>query len=328
VVAEMTRLVIRRPTNVSLELHEVKDRYPREMRLGLRAFYNEFKLHLNSESEEYFGGFYVLNSRGNIIINNPRRNKTLNIAAELTDCWIAGGKPLVLTIYSKPISRDVIHEIDEELRPDDLKISWYVGAYGFLEKDLQKLIPIQILTDEQHDISRTSFVENVIEKADMLRREFIEVVVEPIELTYVKDAEVKEALQLLLEKQKLLLGAMNGLKKAKTATDFRGVIDEIRRTVENLKLRELYKRICKELLIESPDIEAINEASEEMVEALNEIISGTFHYASRFGIHASTLKKRTYTPIPTMTETEFAVQLALVQLNYLIRLLSTYTVRT
>ncbi|MCP8313118.1 MAG: hypothetical protein H3Z53_01935 [archaeon] len=328
------RVVVREPTRVRLKLRKLEDIYPHEIRLGLSAYYNKVEFEMNSKSEVYTDNFYVLNSSGYMRIENPTRHKIVNIAIELTECRIGGSRPLNLEVYSKPISKNEIHEIDEELRPDDLKISWNVDAYGFLEDKYARqynvgLISILIVSDFQHDISRTNFVKNIVEEADMLRREFIEVIVEPINLSYVKDDKAKGALQLLSEKQKLLLGAKNKLTEAKTATDFRGIIDEVRRTVEGLELKEPYEEIYRKLSIESSDAEAIDEASEEMVEAVNMGLTATYKYASRFGIHTKTWKSgRLYTPIPTITEAEFAVQEALVKLNYLIRLLNTYAIRT
>ena len=290
------------------------------MRLRLIASYNQVILEVNSQQREYSGGFYVLNSSGRMTITNPTKSKKIVLTMEVPRCWIPGGRPLNMNICSKPISRSEIHEIDEALRPDDVQIQWEIYAYGFLGGKCSKefnagLIPIFIGTDGWHNISRMKFVKNVIEPADMLKREFIEVMVEPIDVSHVKDSEARDALETLLEKQKLLLGAMNKLTEAKTATDFRGIIDEVRRAVEGLKLGEPYKKIYKMYYIESRDAEAIEKASEEMVETLNMSLKAIYKYTSRFGIHTTTLPrgtepKRVYTPIPTRAEAEFAVQQA------------------
>jgi len=327
----MIRLVVKKPERVHLLLS--KREFPRELRLEVSAYYNEVSLEVNSESKEYTHGFYVLYSEGAIYLRN-KAGSVAQIAAELKKCRIPCGKPLSLTVYSKSLSRSDIHEIDEKLGAEDVKVSWNVEAYGFLAEKFAKefdarLIPILVVTGLDHHVSRSEFVKNVLEQADMMRREFLEVISEPIDLSYIKDAKIRGALQLLLEKQKLLLGAMDNLKNAKTATDFRGIIDEVRRFVEGLeKLRGLCEEIYKKLYIESSDVSAINEASKEMAEAVFQSLDATYRYASRFGIHTKTLSKKLYTPVPTRIDAEFAVQQALAELNYLARLLNTYALRT
>jgi hypothetical protein len=328
----MVRLVIKEPERVSLHLSEKE--YPREIKLELMGYYDKAMLVLDSGSKEYTHGFYVLHSYGYINFENPTRNVSIQVAAELAQYWISGGKPLSLKIQSKPLSRKEIYEIDTKLTPDDVKIHWSIDAHGFLEENYTReynvgLIPIFIGTERLHNISRADFIKNVTERADLLRREFMEVLVEPIDLSYVKDAKIRSALTLLLEKQKLLLGAMNKLKEAKTATDFRGVIDEVRRVVEGLEgLKDPCEGIYQRLYIESSDVEAINEASKEMSEAVVHGLNTTYKYASRFGIHTKTLSKKLYTPIPTRIEAEFGVQQAIIELNYLIKLLNAYALRT
>ncbi len=324
----MVRLVVKKPERVHLLLS--KREFPQELRLEVRAYYNEISLDVNSESKEYTQGFYVLYSEGAIYLRN-KANSVVQIAAELKKCWIPGGKPLSLTVHSKSLSRLDIHEIDEKLGTEDVKVSWNVEAYGFLAEKLAKefdarLIPILVVAEHDHYVSRSEFVKNVLEQADMMRREFLEVISEPIDLSYIKDAKIREALQFLLEKQKLLLGAMDKLKKAKTATDFRGIIGEVRRAVEGLeRLRRLCEEIYKKLYIESSDISAIDKASKEMAEAVFQSLKATYIYASRFGIHTRTKNKKSfYTPVPRRIDAEFAVQQALIELNYLARLLNIY----
>jgi len=157
------------------------------------------------------------------------------------------------------------------------------------------------ITEKSHNVSRKNFIEKILLKVDMLKGEFIEVIAELIDLSYVKETRLKEVLELLLEKQKLLLEIMNKQKNAKTATERRGIIDEIRKTIEGLnKLKELYKEIYKILCIEAHGYEAKDKAAEEMSKALFGILSATYNYTSRLGIHTKTRENELlYTPIPT-----------------------------
>ena len=60
---------------------------------------------------------------------------------------------------------------------------------------------------------------------------------------------------------------------------------------------------------------------------LDSLYQATYYFASRFGVHTQTLNKKDYTPYPTIDEVEFAVQQALIELNYLIKLLKAYALR-
>lgn len=306
--------------------------------------YEKGILEINSQPRDYIHDFYVLYSEGFIRLINPIRNTSIDIPAELRGFRLIGGTPLRILINSKPLSRNEIHEIDRKLGSDDLEITWNIGAWGFIrenytqQQDIMNItfIPIDITTEKSYLVTRRNFIEKILQKADMLKREFIEIIAEPIDLSYVKETRLKKAFELLLEKQKLLLEIMNKQKDAKTATERRGIIDEARKTIEGLdQLKELYKEIYKTLCIEAHEYEAKDEAAEEMGEALFGILSATFNYTSRLGIHTKTRKKDKirkkellYTPIPTEIETEFAVQQAIIELNYLIKLLKAYVLRT
>lgn len=334
----MARLIFTEPQYINLYLSE-KSEYPRELRLSLDVSYEKGVLEINSQPREYIGEFYVLNSKGYLKLTNPTRNVDVKVNAELREFRIPGGKPLTISIDSKPLSRNEICEIDEKLAPDDLIVDWHINAYGFLggvikQRDMRDmaLIPIFIGTHKEHKMTRREFIERVLQKANMLRREFIELIVEPIDLSYVKETRLKNALELLLDKQKLLLGAMSKQKEAKTADDWRGIIDEVRKSVEGLdKLKELCKEIYETLCIESHDLKAKDEASKEMSDALFKTLDATYKYASRFGIHTTTTPQSgrlPYIPIPTKMEAEFAIQQAIIELNYLIKLLRAYALRT
>jgi hypothetical protein len=335
----MTRLIFKEPILIdqSIDLYLLESKYPHELRLALDILYERGILEINSQPIDYVHEFYVLYSEGFIRFMNPTRNTIIEIPAEIRGFRITGGRPFRILINSKPLSRNEIHEIDRTLGPDDLKITWNINAWGLLgesyihQQDIKNitLIPISIITEKSYIITRRNFIEKVLQKADMLKREFIEIIVEPIDLSYVKETKLKEAFELLLEKQKLLLEVMNKQKDAKTATERRGIIDEVRRTIEGLgELKELYKEIYKTLCIEAHEYEAKDEAAKEMSEALFGILSATFNYTSRLGVHTKTREKKLlYIPIPTEIETEFAIQQAIIELNYLIKLLKAYVLR-
>ena len=201
----------------------------------------------------------------------------------------------------------------EGLKPGSFNVAW-----------------LRVVSDRFYEIPRKDFVENVLKPADMLRREFIEVVVEPVSLEHVTDSRIKAALKLIAQKQKLLLQALDLLTRAASASEYRGIIDEVRRVVENLNnLKNIVSEAYEALgYTEATDPQIIKQASMEAADSVMEIINGIFHYSSRLGIHASTQHpKRPYIPRPYRMDAEFAIQQALITLNYLAKLLNKYAYR-
>ncbi|RLI90526.1 MAG: hypothetical protein DRO65_02625 [Candidatus Altiarchaeales archaeon] len=334
-------LSISDPRRIQLNA-EVSKEYPRKLVLKLYAYYYRSELEREGKTVECFGGFHVLTSSGYISLSPSTSSEKVRIRAYIYGVWNPSSKPRYITIVSDPLSRKDLSEIDETLGVEDINIYWSIEGYGFVE-GVPDLARIHVWAGEPHRISRKDFVTNVLEKVDMLRRAFLEVIVEPIDLRTVRDSRIKTGLTLLLEKQKLLLEAMRKLPEASTSTDFRGVIDEVRRVVEGIKRNQDLCELCKEAymklgLVEATDSKIVEEAAEEIIASiigspkdpdrkLCGLLETTFYYASRIAIHATTLSGEPYTPCPNRAEAEFAVQQALVELNYLIRLLKRYNER-
>lgn len=340
------RLVIKNPIKYSLVVKKEDRTYPHEIRLRLKCRYNKSTLEVNEEKREYFKGFYVLYSRGYIELYNSSRSNSVLLDAEITKCWISGREPHSIDIYSKPLMISDIKEFDEKLRTGDLELKWNINAYGLLRNydDIKqynlRLLPIFIGSEGWLNFSRTDFVKNILEPIDMLKREFIEVAVEPIKIERIKDSEIKKALKLLSEKQKLLLDSMKSLATAKTTRQYRDILGGVRGAVEGLRrseeIQKIGSRIIRELgKITSSDPQALAEGSEEMISTIigshngdrrfTGLMEATFYFTSRFGIHTETLQsKKPYVPNPTIEDAEFAIQQALIELNYLIRLFNQY----
>lgn len=202
---------------------------------------------------------------------------------------------------------------------------------------------VNVSSGRDFAVSRQDFVRNILEPADILKRRFIEVIVEsvdPNELDKITDSEVREALRLLLEKQRFLQSSIEKLIKANRASEYRDVLDEVRRTVEALtqssqspktqalfnSLRNAFKSIG---IAREIDTGALDTLVNEVIEELDKkIISGLFRYASKLGIHAGKAGgSLQYEPRPYKHDAEFGVLQAMLILNYLIRVLKLYASR-
>jgi D-ribose pyranose/furanose isomerase RbsD len=328
-IVRLNELKLTDPDNINLEL--IEERFPYGLRFRLTAEYKKCELIRNGECKPYTNVFYILSNRQGYF--ELRADSThLRIKSEIEIGQVSGYPPRI-TIFSKPLSRKEIDEIDKTFAPNDLKIYWSVYAYGFLDDDSMKNNLIIISIDGSHKITRKEFCENILQKADMLKREFIEVIIEEIGDLNVSDHRLKATLQLLLDKQKFLSTAMEKLKNANKDSEYIEIIGEVRKVVEGIKednnFRELYKEIYKRRISSSSEEVRTNEAIGIVGTLIGKsgIIDNIFTYTSKLGVHVTTKEnKQPYRPEPNRIDAEFAVQQALITLNYLIKLLKEYIV--
>jgi len=161
-------------------------------------------------------------------------------------------------------------------------------------------------------------------------------------LNRITDADVREALRILVDKQRMLQEALSKLYRARTTSEYRDVIGEVRRAIEGIvlgtsvgdKITSALEKAFKGLGI-AYEIEV--DALEELVNELKEVLLGEksftntiFRYALGLGVHAAEIKKpkKLYEPRPYRHDAEFAVLQAMLFLNYLIRVLKYYASRT
>jgi len=324
------------------------------MRLLLRVWYRKAILTIGGrqkepENYEYDEGFYILTSKGYLELSGEGGRST-KIEVGIRSGWYSGTSSI--EIVSEPLSLEEIYEINQILGSSDVKVSWSVDAYGFLDEEMSRryglnpglLVHMNIWIKRSFIITRQNFVKNILEPADMLKRLFIEVVVEPVDddlLNRITDADVREALRILVDKQRMLQEALNKLYGARTASEYRDVIGEVRRTIEGIVLgTSAGDRIASALKKAFKGLGIIREieagVSDDVVNGLKDVLLGSnsftnaiFSYASSLGIHASEIKKpkKLYEPKPYRHDAEFAVLQAMLFLNYLIRILKYYASR-
>ncbi len=330
-------------------------RYPRRMELRVRARYRRAVLTVEREGRqnnyEYDGGFYILASRGWIKLFGEG-SRSVELDAGVRSGWHLW-RNSVIEIVSEPLSLEEVYEIDQALGSSDVTVSWSIEAYGFLDEEAYRrygltlglLVHITIPSVRFFPITRQDFVRNVLEPADMLKRLFVEVVVEPVDsefLDRITDADIREALRILLEKQRMLQEALGKLYRARTASEYRDVIGEVRRAVEGIvrgtsagdKIASALEKAFKGLGI-AYEVEA--NALDKLVNELKEVLLGDrsftkalFNYTSKLGVHTVTEPKSgkaLYEPRPYKHDAEFAVLQAMLFLNHLIRVLKYYASR-
>ena len=367
-------------TDPELEYFTLKrsEEYPQKLRLTLKVRYRNIKLELTTPKNEDHTlnepvSLYVASSKdSSYILFNPSTAKKVTIKAGIRRFWCPFDYPAKVDIVSEPLSLQEIHEIDERIRGEQIKVYWSVECLGFLEQgtianiidNLKSLInrkdefsklekelrgPVHVFFEGPKKtvlISRQEFVRNVLEPADMLRREFIEVVVESVGGNALGKSppEFREALRVLLEKQKLLLEALRALRNATTTADYKHVIDDVRQAIEGLTPqdpagRQVYQALelafKKIPIAEEITPGALDELSEELAKTImdqnNSFSTAIFKYSSKVGVHGKTGRKtkgrKLYIPRPTKSEAEFAVLQAMLLLNYMIRTIKTAALR-
>ena len=332
------------PRSPELELRK-ESRYPREMRLCIEPKYQRAVL-LRGDEEvgELKGRFYVLVSRGYISLMGA---KMVEIEASIGNVEIREGNPRNVSIISKPLTLKDIHEIDETLGQNEISVYWDLHAYGLLDWEEARnlgvppgaLLHAFIASNEQFRINHQEFVEKVLQPADMLRRVFVEVTPEPIDdsfLNQVSDPSIRDALKFLLSKQKILQELLEKLHSANTSSNYRNIIADTRNAIEGLvpnrekgkqvfeALKNAYKTLA---IIREANTDVLDDVIDETLKRLEEFSRATFRYASALGSH-TTQEGRHYVPYPRRDDAEFVILQAMIQLNYMIKVLKAYAVRT
>ena len=328
-----------------LELKRSED-YPRQARIKLRAKYDTAIIKISDKeiemNPELGLGVYILRSEGHLKFEPISGGKSVEIRCSIRGVWNSNVKDL--DIISEPLSLEEIYEIEEYLSQQDVKIYWSIDCWSFLDKPenygLQRgtLVHIFISSGRYFTITRQDFIRKILEPADLLKRRFIEVIVESInsnELDKIPDEGVREALKLLLSKQRLLQDALDRLIRASRSSDYKSVIEYVRDVVEGLtpgtpegmRLFGTLEKAFKGLGVIEADPGALDEAVKELLDTIKDVSKGIFDYSSVFKHTTTATSKLHYSPKPYKHDAEFAVLQAMSFLNYLIKLLKMYSLR-
>jgi len=319
--------------------------YPRRKFLCIEARAKSIELQINRKKRKYNHAFCILGLYFCYIL--LRSDTELRIQGEVKPGWYS--PPFFIKFTSKPLTLDEIYEIYESLKKDRINVEVNVQAYGFLrEAEKYGLSPWTLTTITltlNDSISKMEFVKNVLEQADMLKRRFLEVVIEPIRqdvLDKVSDPDVREAMRILVKKQNMLQEALESLYKATTYHDYVSTIGLVRNAIEGIikpkkpsemkPSEKIFKAIEKAYRGLGVAEEITPGALDDLVRDLNDVLDKTsnnlYKFASKLGSHGKkTGSGKLYNPRPWLHDAEFAVLQAMLFLNYMIKLLQRYVIR-
>lgn len=330
------------PTFESLTLKR-SETYPHEMRLHISVKYSKAVLNQDSsgrpqmEKREYKQGLYILRSIGTLELS--RSNTSIIIDVGLPDVWYHN--PKSIDLVCQPLDLQDIQEIDEKLGAGDIQVRWNLEAWALVGDTLaegnmsKNFVSVHFSCPRRFDITRQAFVRSVLEPADLLRRMFIELIIEPVgPLDQIADPDIRKTMGTLLDKQRILVEAYTKFVNATRAEDYRSVISDVRLAIENLNtddIRDVLKRAYEGIGI--AEGAAVGKVSDE----ISSVILGqqqtkgsmgpVYRFACKLASHAMTEDHQNYTPRPSKHDAEFALLQALGILNYLIRVLKTYEMR-
>ncbi len=279
-------------------------------------------------------------SGGDIMLTGSN-SQTVSVRCRVSGVWNYLGS---LNIISESLTLEEIYEIDRLLGQSDIEMWWCLEGWGFLSPEAYKIcelspetpVKVEISSSKMFRIPRQDFIKRILEPADMLRRVFLEVVVEPInkeEIEKISNANVRESLKLLLRKQEILQECLEKLAKANKSSEYKDVIINVRQTIEGITknsrifnaIEEAFKSLS---VLEEVEQGALEGGVKDLLSTINDISKGLHGYSCVF-THTKTFnnKKLEYKPKPYRHDAEFAVLEAMIFLNYLIKVLKIYAQR-
>ena len=352
-----TYLHFHSPTFIDIYLH--REEYPSELRICLKVKYDRCELRFSSYAPWYNRRLHILHSAGLIELKKPSSDRWIKILVDRVAPSSLDTTEKTFSICSKPLTLEEIHRIADEIRDERFDIRWSMTGYGYIPfddlyytlRDLARsinkqikqitLIPSPIVVIKADGIPSKvdyiRFVRNVLAPAELIDRVFIEVLMTPADkevLNRIKDSEIREALEILFEKQRVLREALEEYRKAVTASDYKDVISKVRGAIENLthgasigsKVFQALKKAFAGLDI----IGEIRPGSGVRYREINAVIleldrlsSALFRITSKLGVH-----QPDYIPKPYIHDAEFLLHQALTFINYLIKVLIRYGTRT
>lgn len=231
-----------------------------------------------------------------------------------------------------------IWKIDDLLGTGDLLLSWSLEGYVYLtEPNMEELnifypVPIFIRTAKPYEISRKTFVKDVLEPAGRFKREFIEISwVEPIKISELlakaPDQKLKEFITIIMERyQQFLIPAIEKFSEASEPSDYRDVITDVRRFFSAAKeiYSKEYKEVIKKLYLDTRTFEgdgADDEASKES-DAILRIMLQIKSMASGLGVHPETSEKtapKTFIHYPQKEDAKYLLFTSMLIVDYMMR---------
>jgi len=345
-----------------LDVYLIREQYPEELRVCLKVKYDKCELKFGAYVPQYEGKVHILYSSGVIEFKKSEGTKWIEVLADKVIPTMIENTKSAFSICSKPLNISEIHRVADELRGESIDIRWSLSGYGYilpsdlyhllkrLEEEIRKtrgisstlsILPTSFVVIKAEGtpsrIDYIIFTKKVIAQADLVKRLFIEVLMEPLTkemLDSIKDHEIREALEILFKKQSVLREALEEYRRAITASDYKNVISKVRGAIENLTqgapmgnrvFQALRKAFLGLNIIEEVEPGSGTKAREvdAIISELDRLSSTMFRISSKLGVH-----QPDYVPKPYIHDAEFLLHQALTFTNYLIKVLMKYSART
>jgi len=248
------------PSYYDFYLYVQKEEFPSEWTLSLIARYKNVVIHhtdVSGKSIEHDArGFYLLKTE-TALINFERQDSKWSgsIKAYIDKVWHVGGTSSIkLQAKITPID---LQEINKKTGGQDLKVSWTVSGYGFLEEEDAKtfgysLIRIEASSDTNKAFSKGQFIKQILEPIDRFKREFVEITIPSVESISHVPQELQTLATLFKDRSIFLEDALKKLYQATNSREYAGAIGDIRRGLGAMEkqLRSIKNSIAERLFLE------------------------------------------------------------------------------
>lgn len=281
-------------------------------------------------------GFYLVKTeRAYITFENEDSSWKHEIDVTINTVWISGNRPSVK--LQSQISSITLQEIHKNTGGKDIKISWYVLGYGFLDdKDphySERLYVIDASSSTSQIYSKRKFLTDILEKVDRFKREFIEIKIPTKESISNTSVELKPLAKLLMERYILLENSLKKMHEATSSREYAGSIADVRSALGNMENQiSLLKDIVAEKLFFNVGTfggDGAIDQSKATVSQIQGILSRLYSLASGMGIHWETKEEnpQSYIPHPDYHDARYILLTSILTLDYLSQKLQNYNIR-
>lgn len=287
-------------------------------------------------SETKVNGFYLIKTeKAYITFENENSSWRREIDATINKVWHSGESPSI-KLESK-ISPITLQEIHKNTGGKDIKISWHVIGYGFLDdKDphySDRLCVIDASSSTGITYSNQKFLSDILEKVDRFRREFIEIKIPTKESISSTSEEFKPLAKLLMERYVLLEDSLKKMYDATSSREYAGSINDVRTALGSMehKISQLKNIIAEKLFLDVGTFtgDGAIDQSIATTSCIQSIIGRLYSLASGMGIHWETNEEnpKSYVPHPDQHDARYILLTSILTLDYLSQKLQNYNIR-
>jgi hypothetical protein len=320
------------PTYQSFDLFLQHEEISNEWTLNLIARYNYVNLTYTDVSgkltKQNAEGFYLLKTEtAAITLERLDSNWRVELKADVNKIWHVGQNSSI-KLQTK-ITPFALSEINKKIGSQDLKISWQISGYGFLaDNDAKKINALFARIDASSQSSKVfskgQFYEQIFNKVDGYKREFLEINIPSIDSINKAPSELQPLAKLLTERSIYLQDALKKYHSATNSREYADAIGDVRTALDAMEkqLRNIKDDMSK-LLIQDMGIitgDGSEKQSKAIISQILDIINRLEGLSSGLGIHTVTSEKtkpESYIPNPDNLDTKYIILMSILTLDYL-----------